>query len=159
MKCLSKNAADRLPSAKALALALAHEMPPLRAQPPSSRADLVAVTGSGSHPVVAPQKKPAPPQAVVALVLIKTGQQIRLSKPVTTIGRSADCEITVRASDVSKHHCRLELKPGGVVVEDLDSANGTSVNGEAVRRAALKHGDVLKVADHAFEVRVLKSGG
>jgi pSer/pThr/pTyr-binding forkhead associated (FHA) protein len=42
------------------------------------------------------------------------------------------------------------------VVEDLGSSNGTFVNDEAVTRAALRDGDVLKVAAHAFRVRLPK---
>jgi serine/threonine protein kinase len=163
MKCLSKDPAERPPSAKALALALAQEVPQLLVQPPASRTDPsatpVALTGSGSHRALTSQKKSPPPLPEVALVLVKTGQQIRLNKPENIIGRSADCEIKLKAADVSKQHCRLVLKPDGVAVEDLDSANGTFVNGEAVRRADLQHGDILKVADHTFEVRFLKSGG
>jgi serine/threonine protein kinase len=152
MKCLSKDPADRFPSAKALALALTREVPQLLVLPP-------APGGQGGHRAPAPKEKPAPPLPVVALVLVKTGQQIRLSKPVNTIGRSADCEVTLKARDVSKQHCRLVLKPGAVVVEDLDSANGTLVNGEAIERAILRHGDILEVAGHAFEVRLLKAEG
>jgi pSer/pThr/pTyr-binding forkhead associated (FHA) protein len=159
MKCLSKAPGDRPASAKALALALAQEVSRPCDQSPAPRTDPAALATSGSHQALAPQKKSAPSPPVVALVLVSTGRQIRLSKPVTTIGRSTDCEVTLKASDVSKQHCRIEVKPGAVVIEDLDSANSTLVNGEAVKRAALKNGDLLKVADYEFEVRVLKSGG
>jgi len=76
---------------------------------------------------------------------------------VTTIGRSADCEVKLKAGDVSKQHCRLVVRPGRVIVEDLDSANGTFVNGEAIESAVLENGDVLGVASHAFEVRLLNA--
>jgi serine/threonine protein kinase len=158
MRCLSKNPADRFASAKALALALANELPQLRSQPPAPRADAGEPGDSGGPPAPAPKKKPPAPLPVVALVVVKTGQQIRLSKPVNTIGRSADCEIKLKAGDVSKQHCRVVLKPGAVEVEDLDSANGTFVNGEAIARVALYHGDTLDVAGHRFEVRFLKPG-
>jgi serine/threonine protein kinase len=157
MKCLSKAPGDR--PASATALALAQEVSRLRDQPPAPRTDPAALAAIGSHQALAPQKKSAPSPPVVALVLVSTGRQIRLSKPLTTIGRSTDCEVTLKASDVSKQHCRIEVKPGAVVIEDLDSANSTLVNSEAVKRAALKNGDLLKVADYEFEVRVLKSGG
>ena len=49
------------------------------------------------------------------------------------------------------------VKPGRVIVEDLDSANGTFVNGEAIESAVLENGDVLGVASHAFEVRLLNA--
>jgi pSer/pThr/pTyr-binding forkhead associated (FHA) protein len=65
--------------------------------------------------------------------------------------------VRLKAADVSKQHCRLLLKRGTVVVEDLDSANGTFVNGEAIEKAALEDGDVLIVAGYAFKVRLPKS--
>jgi hypothetical protein len=160
MKCLSKTPADRFASAKALALALTQEVPQLLVQPPApGRAPEAAPPAPASNPRGAASKKPAAPQAGVVLVLVKTGQQIRLSKPVNIVGRAADCEVTLKASDVSKQHCRVLLKPGSVEVEDLDSANGTFVNGDPVARVALAHGDRLKVAGHEFEVRLPNSGG
>src|SRR5262249_40238043 len=108
------------------------------------------------HRALGAPKKPAAQDPAAALVVVKTGQQIRLKKPVTTIGRSADCEVKLKAGDVSKQHCRLVLKPGAVLVEDLDSANGTFVNDGAIDGAVLKNGDILRVASHAFEVRLLR---
>jgi serine/threonine protein kinase len=161
MKCLSKTPADRFASAKALALALTQEVPQLLVQPPApGRAPEAVPPAPASNPRGAvATKKPASPQPGVVLVLVKTGQQIRLSKPVNIVGRAADCEVALKASDVSKQHCRLLLKPGSVEVEDLDSANGTFVNGDPIACVALKHGDRLKVAGHEFEVRLPNSGG
>ncbi len=137
MKCLSKSPEKRYPSAKAFALALAQEMTQLRTQLPIPK---------------------APPEAppTFTLVVEKTGKTIRLSKPVNTVGRSSDCDVTLKAADVSKQHCRLLWQAGAVVVEDLDSANGTCVNDEAITRAVLRDGDVLKVAGHALRVRLPK---
>jgi hypothetical protein len=161
MQCLSKRPADRYPSCKALALALTQQVPQLLAQAPAHKsgpgAAPAGVAGGGSHCASGAPKKPAPQVPAVALVVLKTGQQIRLSKSVNTIGRSADCEVKLKAGDVSKQHCRLVVKPGRVIVEDLDSANGTFVNGEAIESAVLENGDVLGVASHAFEVRLLNA--
>ncbi len=137
MRCLSKSPEQRYPSARALALALAQELTRLRSPQPAPRA--------------APEAPPA-----FTLVVEKTGKAIRLSKPVSTIGRSSGCEVLLKAADVSKHHCRLLWQAGVLVVEDLDSANDTSVNDEAVTRTVLRDGDVLKVAGHAFRVRLPK---
>jgi serine/threonine protein kinase len=158
MKCLSKDPAGRYPSAKALALAMADGLARLRGQPPAAGTGTgaaPAVTNSGGQPVLGSPKTPAP-EALPTVVLIaeKTGKRIRLSKPVSTVGRSADCQIIIKAADVSKEHCRLLLKPKAVVIQDLASANGTFVNGEPIDRAVLNDGDLLRVAEHTFEVRI-----
>src|SRR5262249_46209537 len=82
-----------------------------------------------------------------------TSKEVRLHKPITLIGRSAECNVVLKAADVSKHHCQILLDVGQVVVEDLGSANGTFVNGRTVRRAPLRDGDELRIADHPFQVR------
>ena len=63
-----------------------------------------------------------------------------------TIGRATGADFIIDAALVSRVHCRLTAsKEDGLVVEDLDSTNGTLVNGEAVERAVLKTGDKLTV--------------
>jgi len=65
---------------------------------------------------------------------------------VKTIGRATQADFIVEAALVSRVHCRLTAsKDDGLVVEDLDSTNGTLVNGEPVERALLKNGDRLTV--------------
>ena len=60
-----------------------------------------------------------------------------------TLGRQTDCDICISLSEISRHHARLKPVSDGVLVEDLDSANGTYINGERVRSAVLKPGDEL----------------
>jgi serine/threonine protein kinase len=96
-------------------------------------------------------KRERPPRAM--LVSQDTGNQIRLVHPATLIGRSSECDIILRASDVSKRHCRILLQGDQAVVEDLSSSNGTRVNGNEVDRAPLADGDRLEIAGHAFRFR------
>ena len=64
-----------------------------------------------------------------------------------TIGRHPSCEIVLASTpEVSRLHARLLLSDGNCVVEDLQSANGTTVNGRPVQRCTLKPGDELRVA-------------
>ena len=60
-----------------------------------------------------------------------------------TLGRQADCDICIPLAEISRRHARLKPAPDGVLVEDLDSANGTYINGKRVRSGALKAGDEL----------------
>ena len=64
---------------------------------------------------------------------------------VKTIGRSTGAEFMVDAALVSRLHCRLTATRDSLQVKDLDSTNGTFVNGRRVETAELKDGDRLGV--------------
>jgi len=69
-----------------------------------------------------------------------------LTGAVRTIGRSTGADFIVDAALVSRVHCRLSaLADGELEVKDLDSTNGTYVNGARVETARLSSGDHLKV--------------
>lgn len=71
---------------------------------------------------------------------------------IKTIGRSSGAEFTVDAAMISRLHCRLTAGATELDVVDLDSTNGTFVNGQRVKRAALKDGDKLGVGRVEFTV-------
>jgi ABC transport system ATP-binding/permease protein len=65
---------------------------------------------------------------------------------VRTLGRAAGADFIVDAALVSRVHCRLTALPGGQLeVRDLESTNGTFVNGTRVDVARLASGDKLQV--------------
>ncbi len=64
---------------------------------------------------------------------------------IKTIGRSSGAEFMVDAALVSRLHCRLTAGATELQVHDLDSTNGTFVNGNRVADATLKEGDRLGV--------------
>ena len=64
---------------------------------------------------------------------------------IKTIGRAARADFVVDAALVSRLHCRLTAGAAELEVVDLDSTNGTFVNGERAERARLKQGDRLGV--------------
>jgi ABC transport system ATP-binding/permease protein len=65
---------------------------------------------------------------------------------VRTIGRSTGADFIVDVALVSRVHCRLSALPGGdLEVRDLDSTNGTFVNGARIETARLSSGDRLQV--------------
>ena len=73
---------------------------------------------------------------------------------VRTVGRTARADFVVTAPLVSRVHCRLTADPSDqLVVEDLSSTNGISVNGRRVERAVLREGDRLTVGRLEFSVR------
>ena len=68
--------------------------------------------------------------------------------PTATIGRLPDNTIIIDSAAVSGHHACVFSADGHYIVEDLQSTNGTFVNGVRVSRHTLQHGDVVKVGDH-----------
>src|SRR3984893_2987055 len=69
-----------------------------------------------------------------------------------TIGRAPDNSITIDNLAISNRHAEIKSEQGGLVVEDLNSLNGTFVNNQRVKRSALKHGDVVAIGKHSSQV-------
>jgi len=63
----------------------------------------------------------------------------------TTIGRVEDNTFQIADPSVSSHHCEILLKGTDVVVKDLNSTNGTFINGDRVSEATLKPGQTLRL--------------
>ena len=59
-------------------------------------------------------------------------QQLSFNKPEVTIGRLAGNDIVLAKGNVSKYHTRLVLKDGKYIVVDMQSTNGTYVNGKKI---------------------------
>jgi pSer/pThr/pTyr-binding forkhead associated (FHA) protein len=73
---------------------------------------------------------------------------------IKTLGRAPRVDFIVDAPLVSRIHCRFTLADGVLEVEDLESTNGTYVNGERVARRALDSGDTVKVGRVEFVARL-----
>jgi pSer/pThr/pTyr-binding forkhead associated (FHA) protein len=65
-----------------------------------------------------------------------------------TIGRAPDNAVIIDNPAVSGHHARVFSESGAVILEDLNSTNGTFVNGQHTTRRVLRAGDVLQVGKH-----------
>ena len=60
-----------------------------------------------------------------------------------TIGRDRGCDVILSGAEVSRRHARLFFRDGSWVLQDLQSTNGTTVNGVRVGRCELRPGDHL----------------
>lgn len=75
-----------------------------------------------------------------------TGRTYELKVESTTVGRVSDNAFEVPEDSVSSHHCEILLRGNDVVVKDLNSTNGTFINGERVTESAsLKPGQILRL--------------
>ena len=73
-----------------------------------------------------------------------------ISDPMTRVGRSADCEISLDDITVSRWHAEIQRTSTGYVVRDMGSLNGTYLNRERVVEAWLRHDDELQVGKFRF---------
>jgi adenylate cyclase len=87
------------------------------------------------------------------LVPVGGGDTIPLLRPALTIGRRESCDICLRFGNVSGQHCQLVLESGYWFIQDLNSQNGTKVNGHRIVRKRLDPGDTLAIARHKFTVQ------
>lgn len=61
------------------------------------------------------------------------------------IGRSSRCDVRIKHPGISAEHALIRVLPGSATVEDLNSTNGTRVNGRRVESHTLRHGDQIGV--------------
>ena len=78
-------------------------------------------------------------------VLTFDGQRLEIDKRKFVIGRSRDCDIQLEDANVSRRHAELRQEGAAYWIVDLDSTNGTEVNGRRLKRAKLKQGDQITV--------------
>ena len=91
-------------------------------------------------------------------LVIRQGEQIgrifSLSKgDRKTIGRAPNCEIRLPDQGVSRRHCTVENRGRELAIVDLQSANGSYINGQLVDRGSLGPGDQLAVGPTILECR------
>lgn len=74
------------------------------------------------------------------------GQRWKIRSEIL-LGRDSDCDIVIPMRQVSRHHTKIYPSYDGAVVEDLDSKNGTYVNGRLVREpVTIVDGDELQIS-------------
>ena len=82
---------------------------------------------------------------LIVLAGSNVGEMYRVSGTETLIGRAAAAAIRLNDDGISRRHARVIQVDGVLVLEDLQSANGTLVNGELVKRQALQDGDKIRL--------------
>ena len=101
----------------------------------------------------------APPEVVedsewVLEPIEHSGEVLRLTGSMLTIGRTAENDIALPSKMVSRNHARLLIGPNGIIVEDAGSTNGCFVNGEQVRQHLMHDNDVLELGDLRYRLRL-----
>lgn len=84
-----------------------------------------------------------------------TGRSHELKVDKTTIGRVDDNTFPITESSVSSHHCEVLLRGTDIVVNDLNSTNGTFINGDKIAgEAVLKPGQILRLGQVELRLEV-----
>jgi hypothetical protein len=88
------------------------------------------------------------PREALALATVSVGDlphDVVLDGEQVLVGRLAECQIRLSDANVSRRHAAFIPVDDGWAITDLDSTNGTYVNGERVKRARLRDGDVIEI--------------
>lgn len=94
-------------------------------------------------------------EAYVEIVSPQGTRKVPLNAAPITIGRGAGNTVVLPDDMVSRRHCVIEGEPTAIRLRDLNLRNGTLLNGQLVKEADLKHGDVVMVGSTRIEVYAL----
>ena len=84
----------------------------------------------------------------------KAGKPILLTKGLVILGRQKNCAVSIPSTSISKEHAQLIVKEDSLEITDLNSSNGTFIDGRQIRAAQLKEGDrVVLSSEIIFEVK------
>jgi adenylate cyclase len=86
------------------------------------------------------------------------GDAVPLTRSPLTLGRRESCDICLPFPTLSGQHCELTFKEGHWIVRDLDSTNGTSVNGMHVQKKILHSGDDVSFGSRHFTIQYTETG-
>ncbi len=135
------------PAAPAMPDPLAAPAPAVpRPAPPPAPANPALAGVSGTQVMSAQDARSAGLHAE-SMSLVVNGTRQRLTKRITTIGRSRD-------PNASRAHCEIRHVGYDYFLIDLDSTNGVEVNGKLVKRHALAHGDTITIGTTDIRVEV-----
>ncbi len=85
--------------------------------------------------------------------LVWDGGRHLIDRRAVLIGRGRDCDVVLADGNASRRHAELVRQGPGWVVRDLDSTNGTAVNGRRVRQAPVAAGDAITIGTTTLELQ------
>lgn len=90
-----------------------------------------------------------PPPAKTGLVIKseKIGRAVPLLGGRVTLGRAQDNTLSFEEASISVHHCEILIRDGQAIARDLNSSNGTFVDGERIKEKALEAGQTLSLGE------------
>jgi pSer/pThr/pTyr-binding forkhead associated (FHA) protein len=83
-----------------------------------------------------------------------SGEEHLVERAQWLVGRGPDVDAAFDDPEMSQRHLRIEFSRGRFHAIDLDSTNGTRVNGVGVEQAELAHGDRIQAGAHVFQILI-----
>ena len=90
---------------------------------------------------------------MASVKLVFGGQEIgvyKLDKPAMVVGRDERCDIPIDNLGVSRNHCQFIRRGDGFLLQDMNSSNGTYVNGKRVSEQALTNNDQVLIGKYSM---------
>jgi pSer/pThr/pTyr-binding forkhead associated (FHA) protein len=85
-------------------------------------------------------------------------KDVQLTKDKTTLGRRPYNDIVIDNLAVSGEHAVLQMVGGDVFIEDLNSTNGTYINGKAIKKQLLVNSDIVEIGKYKIKFLLEESG-
>ncbi len=85
-------------------------------------------------------------------------KEVQITKDKTTLGRRPYNDIVIDNLAVSGEHAVLQMVGADVFIEDLNSTNGTYINGKAIKKQLLTHNDTVEVGKYKIKYLVDEGG-
>lgn len=83
--------------------------------------------------------------------------KLKVKKVTNVVGREGTCDVYVESNQVSRRHCLLQVTDRGILVKDLESTNGTFVNGIPMTDGYINDGDRLSLGTYVMTLHREKS--
>jgi transcriptional regulator with GAF, ATPase, and Fis domain len=102
------------------------------------------------------------PQVVLpSLKLVTTsgpdqGAAVTAKRGILRVGTAPDNDLVLHDRSVSRHHLRIELRSDRVIIEDLDSSNGTRIDGVSILKAPLAPGASIQIGQTSLVVTAIE---
>lgn len=96
--------------------------------------------------------------SVVIIEGYARGMEYPLTKAYSVIGRDADAEVPLKDPMVSRRHVAILYHEGGFVLKDLESTNGTLMNGTVIQQMDLRHRDKFRIGGTTLQFILVDTG-
>lgn len=118
-------------------------------------------SGFPGGPVASPEElaDDAPAQEQPTVLAVDGGPRVTLSGRTLLIGRRRDCDVRLEASGISPVHAVIFKRDGKRFIRDLNSTEGTFVNGAAIREAQVQPGDQIRIGAAAARLEAVTPSG